>query len=92
MAAQESSEIFRAYIFMGYFPSGPAFCHRLLVESHQSAKIDVVGGSDYETSFSPITPDRMRAMQRVLIGAADSPSNTIPRMAVPAAPMPVQTA
>ena len=45
-----------------------------------------------ETSFNPITPVKMRPMQSILIGAAESPSSTIPRTAVPAAPIPVQTA
>ena len=45
-----------------------------------------------ETSLSPITPVKMRPMQSTLIGAAESPSTIIPRIAVPAAPMPVQTA
>ena len=45
-----------------------------------------------EISLSPITPVKMRPMQSTLIGAAESPSTIIPRIAVPAAPMPVQTA
>jgi TRAP-type mannitol/chloroaromatic compound transport system permease large subunit len=45
-----------------------------------------------ETSLSPITPDRIRRMQRIRSGAVESPSTTMPRIAVPAAPMPVQTA
>ena len=45
-----------------------------------------------ETSFSPITPATMKTMQSNRAGDAESPSTAIPRMAVPAAPMPVQTA
>ncbi len=45
-----------------------------------------------ETSLRPITPARMRVMQKSRIGEAASPSATMPRIAVPAAPMPVQTA
>ncbi len=45
-----------------------------------------------ETSLSPMTPARMRAMQSSLIGEAGSPSTATPRIAVPAAPMPVHTA
>lgn len=45
-----------------------------------------------ETSFNPITPPKIRTMQSILSGAMESPSTAIPRIAVPAAPMPVQTA
>ena len=45
-----------------------------------------------ETSFSPITPVTIKTMQSNRAGDAESPSTAIPRMAVPAAPMPVQTA
>ena len=45
-----------------------------------------------ETSLSPITPAKMRTIHSNLGGAAESPSTAIPRIAVPAAPMPVQTA
>jgi hypothetical protein len=45
-----------------------------------------------ETSLSPITPARMSTRQSTLIGAAESPSIATPRIAVPAAPIPVQTA
>ena len=44
------------------------------------------------TSLSPMTPARMSTMQRTRSGAAESPSTAMPTMAVPAAPMPVQTA
>jgi len=42
-----------------------------------------------EISFSPITPPKMRTVQSILSGAAESPSTAIPRIAVPAAPIPV---
>jgi hypothetical protein len=45
-----------------------------------------------ETSLSPMTPARMRAMHSTRMGAAESPSRAMPSSAVPAAPMPVQTA
>lgn len=45
-----------------------------------------------ETSFSPITPARMRAMQSIRRGAVESPSSAMPTIAEPAAPMPVHTA
>jgi hypothetical protein len=45
-----------------------------------------------ETRLSPITPAKMRTMQSTLSGAAESPNSVIPRIAVPAAPIPVQTA
>jgi hypothetical protein len=45
-----------------------------------------------EASLSPITPAKMRTIHSNLGGAAESPSTAIPRIAVPATPMPVQTA
>jgi hypothetical protein len=39
-----------------------------------------------------MTPARMSTMQSIRSGAADSPGTAIPTTAVPAAPMPVQTA
>src|SRR6218665_2953237 len=42
--------------------------------------------------LSPITPAGMSAMHGSRIGAAESPGTTMPTIAVPAAPMPVQTA
>ena len=45
-----------------------------------------------ETSLSPMTPAKISAMHNNLDGAVESPSTTIPKTAVPAAPMPVHTA
>jgi hypothetical protein len=45
-----------------------------------------------DTSLRPITPDKIAMMQTNLMGVGGSPRNIIPKMAVPAAPMPVQTA
>jgi hypothetical protein len=44
------------------------------------------------TSLSPITPARISAMHSILGSDAESPSTAMPMMAVPAAPIPVQTA
>ncbi len=41
---------------------------------------------------SPMIPMTIRAIETNRSGARDSPSSTIPRMAVPTAPIPVQTA
>ena len=40
----------------------------------------------------PITPAKMRPMQSILVGATGSPARPIPKIAVPAAPIPVHTA
>ncbi len=45
-----------------------------------------------ETSFSPTTPATIRTMQATLRALIDSSNSQMPRMAVPAAPRPVQTA
>lgn len=45
-----------------------------------------------DTSLSPMTPDKIAMMQSSLIGAGESPRNIMPNIAVPAAPIPVQTA
>ncbi len=45
-----------------------------------------------DTSFRPMTPNKIAMMQSSLIGDGESPRNIIPKMAVPAAPIPVQTA
>jgi hypothetical protein len=75
-------------------PCAPARCVRTRIAGRNA--IQPASTSDRpqfpETSLSPITPARMRTMQSILSGAAESPSTTIPRIAVPAAPMPVQTA
>ena len=85
---------------------GPAAAHGLRPDQHLGIFALDFGAGDRrdrveegskhdqspETSLRPITPASMRAMQNSLSGAAESPSTAIPRIAVPAAPIPVQTA
>jgi hypothetical protein len=49
-------------------------------------------GHGADVSFSPRIPATISPMQTSRAGAADSENSTMPRMAVPTAPMPVQMA
>lgn len=49
-------------------------------------------GCHVVVNFSPTTPATTAKRQVILATLADSPNNTIPSVAVPAAPIPVQTA
>lgn len=46
----------------------------------------------YALNFSPAIPTRINAIQAMRSEEADSPISTMPRMTLPAAPIPVQTA
>jgi len=78
-------------------PADRVDCNRIpgsssRVEETEACLNQASSAQSPETSLSPITPAKMRTIHSNLGGAAESPSTAIPRIAVPAAPMPVQTA